>query len=53
MGSTFLPPSRSIAFPTCGPKSPETKRESVNAQKKVSVAMPSELEIGTAKMAGM
>ena len=51
-GKTFRPPSWSMNFPTCGPKSPETNSESVKAQKNVSVEIPSDSEIGTAKMAG-
>jgi hypothetical protein len=31
---------------------PDTKREIVNAQKKVSVGIPSSWEIGTARIAG-
>jgi hypothetical protein len=51
-GRTRLPPSRSMALPTLGPKKAATKSATVKAQKNVSVAIPSDSEIGTAKMAG-
>jgi hypothetical protein len=51
-GSTFLPPSLSIAFPTRGPKKAATRRAAVKAMKKVSVAIPMDSEMGTAKIAG-
>jgi len=52
IGKTALPPSRSIALPTCGPRKPDTNSERVKAQKKSWVEIPSEAEIGTANIAG-
>ena len=52
MGRTALPPSRSIALPTWGPRKPETNSDRVKAQKKSWVEIPSEAEIGTANIAG-
>ena len=51
-GRTRLPPRRSIALPTRGPKKAATKSAAVKAQKKVSVAIPRDSDIGTAKIAG-
>ncbi len=51
-GRTRLPPSRSIALPTLGPRNAATSSATVKAQKNVSVAIPSDSEIGTARMAG-
>jgi hypothetical protein len=43
----------SIALPIRGPIKPDTKREKVNAQKKVSVEIPIDAAIGTARTAGI
>jgi hypothetical protein len=52
-GNTLRPPNRSIARPILGPKSPDSNNEKVKAQKKSSVVIPIEAEIGTARIAGM
>jgi hypothetical protein len=52
-GKTLRPPKRSIARPILGPRTPESNSEKVKAQKKSSVVMPIEAEIGTARIAGM
>lgn len=52
-GKTFLPPWVSIHLPTLGPNRPDVSRDRVNAQKKVSVEMPIDCDIGTARMAGI
>jgi len=39
-------------LPTTGPKNAETKSAKVKAQKNISVPIPRDLDIGTARMAG-
>lgn len=51
-GKTLRPPYISIKRPILGPTKPETRSETVKAQKKVSVDTPIDCEIGTARIAG-
>jgi len=51
-GSTRLPPKMSIALPIRGPKKAGNRKAMENAQKKVQVRMPSDWDIGTARIAG-